>query len=135
MELSQAIVIPSIPMQLINFKRAQQELCRREVLQRYLSGREVEDVLSISTPMWNFEDDSQHQQLIALTQDAQKYVLKPNREGGGNNIYGKKIQEILLASSAEERKSYVLMERIQPQEHLTVMFKRNNEIKLGESIS
>jgi|JI9StandDraft_2_1071091.scaffolds.fasta_scaffold832635_2 hypothetical protein len=56
MELSKAIVIPSLPMQLINFKRAQQELCKREVLLKYLSEDEASEVMKISTKMWNFED-------------------------------------------------------------------------------
>jgi len=38
--------------------------------------------------MWNFEDESQHERLLEMTKEHHRYVLKPNREGGGNNIYG-----------------------------------------------
>lgn len=44
--------------------------------------------------MWNFEDVSQQKQLIEQTETG-NYVLKPNREGGGNNIYGKNVMNKL----------------------------------------
>jgi len=33
-----------------------------------------------------------------------KYILKPNREGGGNNIFGEDIYELLNSISLEEAK-------------------------------
>jgi glutathione synthase len=43
------------------------------------------------------------------------YVLKPQREGGGNNVYGEKVREVLLSmNNSLERTSWILMERIVP---------------------
>ena len=46
----------------------------------------------------------------------QEFVLKPQREGGGNNVYGEDIPRTLARLSADERHSYVLMERLRPPE-------------------
>ena len=44
-----------------------------------------------------------------------KYVLKPQREGGGNNVYGDDIKPFLEnIKNSEERNAYILMDRIQP---------------------
>ena len=47
----------------------------------------------------------------------ENYVLKPQREGGGNNIFGDalrtKLNE-LLADESGEREAFVLMQRIRP---------------------
>lgn len=39
-------------------------------------------------------------------------MLKPQREGGDNNIYGAKIAPFLEKISSDERKNYILMEKI-----------------------
>lgn len=42
-------------------------------------------------------------------------MLKPQREGGGNNVYGADIREALLGmKDTKERSAWILMERIQP---------------------
>lgn len=41
--------------------------------------------------------------------------MKPQREGGGNNIYGSDIKTTLeRMGRSEERSAYILMERISP---------------------
>jgi len=42
------------------------------------------------------------------------YVMKPQREGGGNNIYGSAVADSLKTMSSNELKAYILMERIFP---------------------
>merc|ERR1711988_2069312 len=41
--------------------------------------------------------------------------MKPQREGGGNNIYGADVVEKLNVMSQEERGAYIMMQRILPQ--------------------
>ena len=41
-----------------------------------------------------------------------RYVLKPQKEGGGNNYYGDKIRQML--SEELNLRQYLLMERIMP---------------------
>ena len=45
----------------------------------------------------------------------EKYVLKPQREGGGNNVYGEDIRPFLeQIKNSQERSAYILMDKIQP---------------------
>lgn len=43
----------------------------------------------------------------------EKYVLKPQREGGGNNVYGADIKKVLeTLKNSKERNAFTLMEYI-----------------------
>ena len=57
----------------------------------------------------------------AAIESPREYVLKPQREGGGNNLYEEDLVEKLTHASAEERKAYILMERIRPIPHLATV--------------
>lgn len=47
--------------------------------------------------------------------DPEKYVLKPQREGGGNNIYGSEIRDVIMSmKNSNERSAWILMDRIEP---------------------
>ena len=51
----------------------------------------------------------------AVLANPENYVLKPQREGGGNNIYGKDIVPFLSnLKDKNERNAYILMDRINP---------------------
>lgn len=47
--------------------------------------------------------------------DPNGYVLKPQREGGGNNFYKDEMKHKLQTLSAEALSAYILMERIVPR--------------------
>ena len=62
------------------------------------------------------------------------YVLKPQREGGGNNIYSKKIPPFLASlENTNTYKGYILMELIEPPPLRNSIF-RNGVVKSGEVI-
>ncbi|KAH9287632.1 hypothetical protein KI387_031749, partial [Taxus chinensis] len=68
--------------------------------------------------LWSLHDNAN------VIQDAitrpEAFVLKPQREGGGNNIYGKDVKETLLElekNGGEGHAAYVLMQRIFPPIH------------------
>lgn len=46
--------------------------------------------------------------------ESEKLVLKPQREGGGNNIYRSSIPAFLSALPAQERPAWIAMRLIQP---------------------
>ena len=43
------------------------------------------------------------------------FILKPNAEGGGNNFYGQEVIDKLAPLSADERKNFILMEKIESE--------------------
>lgn len=78
----------------------------------------------------------------AVIQDAlqnpDRYVLKPQREGGGNNLYGQELVEQLrrglAADGGEGLAAFILMQRIVPPPQRTV-FVRSGEWYEEESLS
>ena len=62
-------------------------------------------------------------------------MLKPQREGGGNNIYGLKIPPFIksLGDDSKKYKSHILMELIEPPAVRNSIF-RNGELKSGEVV-
>lgn len=65
-----------------------------------------------------------------------RYVLKPQREGGGNNLYGAELKAKLDAGGAtdEELRSFILMQRIFPKAQPAIMINRGRCVA-GDSIS
>ena len=75
---------------------------------------------------------------ISIATDANKakgYVLKPQREGGGNNVYGLKIPPFIksLGDDAKKYRGHILMELIEPPALRNSIF-RNGEVRSGEVI-
>ena len=65
-----------------------------------------------------------------------RYVVKPQREGGGNNIYGEDIVPFLKSiESSAERDAYIMMDRIQPPITTNYMVRPATPVRLVKCIS
>ena len=65
-----------------------------------------------------------------------KYVVKPQREGGGNNIYGDDIVPFLKSiESSTERDAFIMMDRISPPITTNYMIRPSAPVKLVKCIS
>jgi glutathione synthase len=58
-----------------------------------------------------------------------RFVLKPQREGGGNNFYGEQVRHKLLELSSEERSAYILMDRIQPAPFRNILVRQGEPVE------
>ncbi|ODN05249.1 Glutathione synthetase [Orchesella cincta] len=117
MERSLAIKSPSIHYHLAGSKKVQQELARPGVLEKYLNNSEdIESIQGIFTGLFSLDrNEAGDQALNMALQNPNNYVLKPQREGGGNNIYGEEIKEFLMKiKDSDERSAWILMEKISP---------------------
>ncbi|XP_041976700.1 glutathione synthetase-like isoform X2 [Aricia agestis] len=114
-ERSTAIKCPSIQYQLAGTKKVQQALAAPGALER-LAGGAAPRIRDIFTGLYSLDfDDSGESAVEMALADADKFVLKPQREGGGNNLYGAAVREALLRMRrSRERAAYILMERILP---------------------
>ena len=68
--------------------------------------------------LWSLDDTSDQatQDIIAKAMKSpEDYVLKPQREGGGNNLYGENLRDRLKDSKGLS--AYILMQRIRPPVH------------------
>jgi glutathione synthetase len=124
-ERSHAIKCPSILTQLAGAKKVQQVLATPDdssspsILSRFMDAP-PEGISAVSKTFTNiFPLDEtpwgRHARKIALDPElCQGYVLKPQREGGGNNIYRSAIPPFLKSLPETHWKSYILMEIITP---------------------
>ncbi|KAF5206216.1 Glutathione synthetase protein [Thalictrum thalictroides] len=117
MEQSTAIKCPSISYHLAGTKKIQQELAKPNVLERFLDDND--DVMKIRkcfAGLWSLDDSNIMKDVM---ESPELFVLKPQREGGGNNIYGDDVKQTLLKlqkEGSEELAAYILMQRIFPTE-------------------
>ncbi|XP_050552383.1 glutathione synthetase [Spodoptera frugiperda] len=115
--LSRAIKCPSIQYQLAGTKKVQQALASPGVLEKFMgSGPSTSRVRDIFTGLYSLDFDENGERAVEMgLKDAEKFVLKPQREGGGHNVYGAEVREALQRMRhSRERAAYILMERILP---------------------
>ncbi|PLW07308.1 hypothetical protein PCANC_26995 [Puccinia coronata f. sp. avenae] len=118
LERSRAINCPSLSIQLAGCKKFQQILTvpkfletHHEVLTANIKASEWDELRSTWTSMYSLEDPAGFQ--IAMNPNqAVDFVLKPQREGGGNNIYGLHIPPFVARLPESERESYIMMSLI-----------------------
>ena len=148
LERSAAIKCPSILTHLAGSKKIQQILATPSstYLERFLArSRAISDTTAVASriratfaamyPLDSSPAGRHAASLATSPHESAAYVLKPQREGGGNNIYGTKIPAFLKSLGDDELKwkGYVLMELIEPPSLRNTIF-RNGEVKSGEVI-
>lgn len=136
LEKSKAIKCPSILTQLAGCKKVQQVLATPHSphLKRFLPDSQVaERVLATFAPIYPLdksEAGTEARKLAADPTSASRYVLKPQREGGGNNIYRKAIPPFLQKLPETHWPAYILMEMIEPPPLMNAIL-RNGELHRG----
>ena len=114
LESSRAAQCPSIPLQLAGAKKVQEVLTRPGMLERFLSPSEGAAAVRDSwVSMWSLDADGGAGAEEAVRR-AQELVLKPQREGGGNNVYRGNIPPFVAQLPVKERAAWVAMELIRP---------------------
>ncbi|XP_071089194.1 glutathione synthetase-like [Haliotis cracherodii] len=138
MERSLAIKCPSIQYQLAGTKKIQQELTLPGAVEQFITDpAAVKRIRATFVKLHSLDlgPDGDKGVEIGKT-DPDMYVLKPQREGGGNNLYGKDISKFLEAhQKSEERNAYILMERIFPKSQKNYLLKPGIPFVLSDVIS
>lgn len=145
LERSAAIKCPSILTHLAGSKKVQQILATPSSphLDRFLSPNRgtaeyIDRIKATFAAIYPLDDTPAGQHALSIARDAEKsrdYVLKPQREGGGNNIYGGKIPPFLktLGNDSNQYRGHILMELIQPPALRNSVF-RNGQVNSGDVI-
>lgn len=109
-ERSNAVSCPSIAMQLVGMKKMQQVIGEPGVLDRFVDHNHANLLRSTLVKQYDlaFGDDA----VQLAIHNMHDFVLKPQREGGGNNLYREQLRDTLTALKPSQRAAYVLMERI-----------------------
>lgn len=142
LERSHAIKCPTVLTQLAGAKKVQQVLATPKINASSPSelGRFVpedtqawKDLWATFTNIFPMDDSEAGQAARRLALDVEeckKYVLKPQREGGGNNCYRAAIPPFLKGLPETHWKSYILMELITPPP-VTNIILRNGKLEQG----
>lgn len=131
LETSLAIKCPSLLTQLSGAKKIQQVLTATEVVTSFLpdiAPDALENLLSTFVSIYPLDDseEGKHAKKIAF-ETPEKFVLKPQREGGGNNVYKQDIPGFLKSLDEKDWGAYILMELIHPPTHANTIL-RNDEL-------
>lgn len=115
-ERSAAIKSPTIHYQLAGTKKVQQALAKPGILKRFLSDDDqIKRVKDIFTGLYSLDANEGGDEAVKMVlANPEGFVMKPQREGGGNNIYGSDIPEVLTKMDQKDRSAYIIMERISP---------------------
>ncbi|KAF9024226.1 hypothetical protein BGZ52_011351 [Haplosporangium bisporale] len=135
-ERSLAIKCPTLAYQLVGAKKVQQVLAAPGQLERFVKDPQSAALLRASfTGLYPLDHTPEGLAAYeAALVNSDDLVMKPQREGGGNNIYGKDIQVALKKLSAEQRNAYILMDIIRPPITKNVLL-RKGELQRADVVS
>ena len=135
-EASSTIQVPDLPMHLSGMKKIQQVLTKPEIISRFTTPKIAKILMKTFVKMYSFDEIIEtHKGNINAFERASlnpnKYVLKPQREGGGNNFFGKEITKILSKIKKEKQNTYILMEKILTNTHEAILVVNNHSENLS----
>ncbi|XP_053705678.1 glutathione synthetase-like [Synchiropus splendidus] len=136
MERSRAVKCPDISTQLVGTKKVQQVLAKPGVLERFLpeQPKAVEQIRATFAGLYTLDPGPEGDRTVRMALESpDRFVLKPQREGGGNNIYGSEICATL--QNGEERMAYILMDKLHPAPTNNCLLRRDAPVKMSSCIS
>jgi glutathione synthase len=165
LERCRAAKCPSLGYHLAGTKKVQQALARPGVLERFISNVDDAQALrsafaglySLDGADMTADDFRAIRQVLLDETAADRYVLKPQREGGGYNFYGKDLRAKITANVTVQQANnhndgddddaaqsltlheslgeYILMERLFPPQQTAVLMRNGRVEGTGDSIS
>uniref|UniRef100_A0AAY4EDE5 Glutathione synthetase n=1 Tax=Denticeps clupeoides TaxID=299321 RepID=A0AAY4EDE5_9TELE len=139
MERSLAIKCPDIGTHLAGTKKVQQELARPGVLESFFPNEPdaVDQIRATFAGQYTLDMGEEGDRTVAMAlAEPDVFVLKPQREGGGNNIYGSEICQVLEAvKGGSERTAYILMDKIRPRPSHNYLLRPGEPLRLNACLS
>ncbi|XP_029292458.1 glutathione synthetase [Cottoperca gobio] len=139
MERSLAVKCPDISTHLAGTKKVQQVLATPGVLEKFFPDqpRVVEQIRATFAGLYTLDMGPEGDKTVAMALAApDRFVLKPQREGGGNNIYGSQICQVLQGVKAStERTAYILMDKIHPTPVRNYLLRRDAPLQISNCLS
>lgn len=137
-ELSAAIKCPCVQYQLMGSKKIQQELARPGVLEKFVASKQSVDMLRATfADQFSLDLGPEGDEAVEMAiASPEKFVLKPQREGGGNNLFNAAIAKFLSEHrTSKERNAYILMQRIFPWQQRNYLVKSGVPFVLSDVVS
>ena len=136
-ESSRSIKCPDIASHLAGLKKIQQVLTEPALLLETMNFDQklTDDLRSSFAGIYSLDDTEEGARNTEMAiSDPERFVLKPQREGGGNNTYGSQVRTVLSRMPPSERSAYILMDRIHPAVNPTTIL-RNSAVKDISAVS
>lgn len=131
LESSRAIKCPDIGSHLAGLKKIQQVLTSKDLLLETMrnDAQITQEIFSTFAGIYSLDDTEEGMRNTQMAcADPERFVLKPQREGGGNNFYGPEIRSTLQSMSSLERSTFILMDRIRPIVNSSLIFRDGKRI-------
>ncbi|XP_023259478.1 glutathione synthetase [Seriola lalandi dorsalis] len=139
MERSLAVKCPDISTHLAGTKKVQQVLARPGVLEKFFPDQPqvVEQIRATFAGLYTLDMGPEGDKTVAMALEApDRFVLKPQREGGGNNIYGSEICQVLEGmNESTERMAFILMDKIHPAPAHNFLLRRDAPLQISNCLS
>lgn len=114
-ERSRAIKCPSVAYHLAGTKKVQVHLSMPGILEKFFNDQQtVERMRRVFAAHYALDMNEDGDRAVSMAlENPHRFVMKPEREGGGNNLFGDDIKQRLKSiGSTNERQAYILMDRI-----------------------
>jgi glutathione synthetase len=153
LETSRATKCPCLGYHLAGTKKVQQELARPDVLEKFFPDDPdaCQDMRQAFAGLYSLGEDATTEDLAAVKDvlggGQARYVMKPQREGGGYNYYGEQLFEKLQKNVGQDTEDtaevtlnkqlgeFILMERLFPPQQKAVLLRSGRVEGTGDSIS
>ncbi|EMC94587.1 hypothetical protein BAUCODRAFT_552460 [Baudoinia panamericana UAMH 10762] len=142
LEMSYAIKCPDILTHLTTFKAVQQALAEPGVAESFLASPQtvnqraaVRDKFMPMYPLGATPSGREARRLATDPREVERYVLKPNLEGGGHNVFGSDIPDFLSGKPEDHWYKYILQRRIEPPTAITGALLMAEELYEGAVVS
>eukprot|EP01097_Dermamoeba_algensis_P008411 TRINITY_DN5606_c0_g1_i1.p1 TRINITY_DN5606_c0_g1~~TRINITY_DN5606_c0_g1_i1.p1 ORF type:complete len:495 (-),score=89.41 TRINITY_DN5606_c0_g1_i1:88-1572(-) len=131
---SRSIKCPSISHHLVGCKKIQQVIATPGVLEKFVPKETAERQRKCFAGLYSLDKGKDEPIIKEILKRLDDFVLKPQREGGGNNIYGQDIVTALSTMSDRELEAFIAMEKIRPLSFPCYVI-RNGQSTLIQAIS
>ncbi|XP_069077170.1 glutathione synthetase-like [Pleurodeles waltl] len=139
MERSRAVKCPDVATHLAGTKKVQQELSRPGALERFLPGKPeaVARIRATYAGLYSLDEGEEGDRNAAMAiKNPERFVLKTQQDGGGNNIYGDGIKQVLENNKEPaEWRSCTLMDKLKPYPIRNYLLKAGGDLKIKECIT
>ncbi|NXR83377.1 GSHB synthetase, partial [Pycnonotus jocosus] len=144
LERSRAVKCPDIATQLAGTKKVQQELSRPGTLEKLLPGHPeaIARIRATFAGLYSLDEGEEGDRIAATAiADPDRFVLKPQREGGGMSWAGPLGGSIVVwavfgtGSSSVPAPGPVLRDKLKPQPALNYLLRAHSSLRVSECIS
>ncbi|XP_035500982.2 glutathione synthetase-like [Scophthalmus maximus] len=136
---SLAVKCPDISTHLAGTKKVQQVLAKPGVLEKFFPDQPqvAEQIRATFAGLYTLEMGPEGDKTIARALTSpDRFVLNPQRKGGGNNIYGSEICDVLEEiKESTERMAYILMDKILPTPSKNYLLIQDSPLQITNCLS